>query len=179
MQPCPKFLSIIKRFWVNKNEICYMLPDYLVRCQLGNFFTNKMCIRHQQNVNLWLRSNHDFELNPKVHSSNINLWNFLVIISTQNYWASKKSPKKTETHLWAFNEIFFSKSLEGAEIIINHQTFLGIKYWKPIHMQMPDIPELQLFFWEALKWNFLMLLSYEQSKMDFNIQFLDQKLKSF
>lgn len=125
MQPCPKFLSIIKRFWVNKNEICYMLPDYLVRCQLGNFFTNKMCIRHQQNVNLWLRSNHDFELSPKVHSSNINLWNFLVIISTQNYWASKKSPKKTETHLWAFNEIFFSKSLEGAEIIINHQTFFG------------------------------------------------------
>ena len=156
-----------------------MLPDYLVRCQLGNFFTNKMCIRHQQNVNLWLRSNHDFELSPKVHSSNINLWNFLVIISTQNYWEGKKSPKKTETHLWAFNEIFFSKSLEGAEIIINHQTFFGYQilethsYANAWHSWAPT-----LFFWEALKWNFLML-SYEQSKMDFNIQFLDQKLKSF
>ena len=67
----------------------------------------------------------------------------------------------------------------GLRLLLTTRLFLGIKYWKPIHMQMPDIPELQLFFWEALKWNFLMLLSYEQSKMDFNIQFLDQKLKSF
>ena len=163
MQPCPKFLSIIKRFWVTKNEICYMLPDYLVRCQLGNFFTNKMCIRHQQNVNLWLRSKHDFELSPKVHSTNINLWNFLVIISTQNYWASKKSPKKLRLifeHLMRFS---FPNLLKGLRLLLTTRLFLGIKYWKPIHMQMPDIPELQLFFWEALKWNFLMLLSYEES----------------
>ena len=82
-----------------------------------------MCIRHQQNVNLWLRSKHDFELSPKVQSTNINLWNFLVIISTQNYWASKSSPKKLRLifeHLMRFS---FPNLLNGLRLLLTTRLF--------------------------------------------------------
>ena len=55
-------------------------------------------------------------------------------------------PKKLRLifeHLMRFS---FPNLLKGLRLLLTTRLFLGIKYWKPIHMQMPDIPELQLFF---------------------------------
>ena len=86
----------------------------------------------------------------KLSSHNINS----KLLSKQE--ESKKKLRLIFEHLMRFS---FPNLLKELRLLLTTRLFLGIKYWKPIHMQMPDIPELQLFFWEALKWNFLMLLS--------------------